>query len=156
MNTLVLRRQGIAILALIGLLIAADLSLFRLGFIGQLACTGDGGCAAVQLSPWSRLLGVPVPYIGVVAYGTILTFALMGSRPSHTEGIAIARALFGLGLTALAFAAYNTFAEAFLIRAFCPWCIACASAAVGICLLALPEAHHLRAGPQPGVPVGRL
>jgi len=49
----------IAVLALIGVLDAAYLSLYKLGIIGGLTCT-IGSCEQVQNSPQSALFGIPV------------------------------------------------------------------------------------------------
>jgi uncharacterized membrane protein len=136
----------IAVLALAGLLIAIYLSLFRLGFIGSLVCFSSGeGCEVVQFSPWSAIAGIPIPYIGLVAYSIILTTALLGARPAHLESRAVRNTLFTMGVLALGFATYNMSIEAFAIHAFCVWCATCACCAAGIFLLSLPERPHRRA-----------
>lgn len=150
------RRMVIALFALAGLLIASYLSLFRLGLIGQLICSPGSGCSAVQLSPWSKLFGAPVPYIGVVAYTAVLVLALLGIRLEHVASVSLARGLFGLGITSLAFAAYNVIVETFVIRAYCPWCLACAGCATAIFAFSVPEARWLRAGSVDAVMVEGL
>ncbi len=141
------RRMGIALLALVGLMIAIYLSLYRLGILGTLLCGVAGkGCETVQLSEWSKLAGIPVVYIGVVAYTALLSTALAGTRPRFFEDRGVSTTLFALGCCAAAFATYNTSVEVFFIHAFCPWCVTCAGCAFSIFLLGLPERRLRRGG----------
>jgi hypothetical protein len=47
-----------ALIALIGVFLSLYLTLFKLGYIGTLAC-GTGSCETVQLSKWGDFLGLP-------------------------------------------------------------------------------------------------
>lgn len=138
-----LNRMAIAGLALGGLLIAAYMLLYTIGVIGQVAC-GTGGCETVQASPFATFIGVPVPLIGVLGYGATLAAALLGVQPGWTADRRIALALVGLGAVAFVFTAYLNYLEAFVIRAWCRWCIGSAIVATLIFLFSLREIPRLR------------
>jgi uncharacterized membrane protein len=147
-----MRRIAIAFFALTGALVALYLTLFRLGLMSGPYCTSGSACDVIQASPWSKVLGIPVPTLGLVAYSAILVLAVAGTRPRGTQSVGIHRALALLGVVALLFAGYNTAIELFVIHAFCVWCAVCAGAAAGIFLLTLPEwrgPHSQRRRPVP-------
>lgn len=141
-----LTRMGIAVLSLAGLFIAAYLLLHRLGVVGTLECGADGGCSVVQSSRWAVFLGIPVPAWGVGGYGLLFGTALAAVQPRLVGDRRVAAALFGLSAFAFAFSLYLTALEAFVIHAWCRWCLASAGIATAIFLLSLPEIRRLRRG----------
>src|SRR6266487_3136044 len=74
------RRQAIVLLALVGLLLALYLSLYKLGLIGTLQC-GTGSCEYVQTSRYAELLGMPVAFYGVAGYAVLFVVGLAGVQP---------------------------------------------------------------------------
>jgi uncharacterized membrane protein len=108
-------RTTAAALALGGAAIAAYLSYTRLTDTSIICPTT--GCATVQRSEYSTLLGVPVAYIGVVGY---LAVAVAVSR----AGRSARRLASALVLVAAGFASYLLVAQLFLIDAVCTWCVA--------------------------------
>ncbi len=82
-------RMAGALLSLLGLLLATYLYLYKIGKIGTLAC-GTGSCETVQLSPYSRFLGLEVAMIGICGYGLLLILSLLGlqASPGRLEGCA--------------------------------------------------------------------
>jgi uncharacterized membrane protein len=136
-------RMAIAVLALIGVLISAYMAAYSFGFIGDVAC-GAGGCLIVQNSPWARFLGVPVGLIGLLGYGALLVAALLGLQPRFAAGRGVPLVLLGGASIGLAFSAYLTYLEAFVIHAWCRWCVASAVLAGLLFLFALPEYRRLR------------
>lgn len=136
-------RMIIAVVALAGVFLSLYMLLFKLGMIGELSC-GTGSCDRVQASPWSSFLGVPVPLLGVAGYAVIAALALAGVRPAWVGGRGIAAALLVTTAGAFAFSMYLTYLEAFVINAWCRWCIASAIMATIIFLCAQPELRHLR------------
>jgi uncharacterized membrane protein len=129
-------RQGIALLALLGLFVAAYLYLYKVGAIGSLAC-GSGGCETVQLSKQSRFLGVEVALIGVLGYAVLLILALLGLQESQAGRSGSARALLVLSGIAVVFTLYLKGLELFVIHAICRWCVVSAVIIVAIFVLAL-------------------
>jgi uncharacterized membrane protein len=138
-----LNRMIIAVLALVGVVIAGYMLMYKLGVIAAVAC-GTGACETVQASPWSNFLGVPVPLIGVGGYATILGVALAGVQGSRVGDRRTAWALLLLTTLALVFSIYLSAVEAFWIGAWCRWCIGSAVVATLLFLCALPELPRLR------------
>jgi uncharacterized membrane protein len=136
-------RMGIAVLALVGLLIAAYLTLFKLGFMGAIQCS-IGGCEKVQASRWAEFLGYPVAAWGVGAYAAILALALLGLQPRFSEARWVALGLFALAAVGVVFSAYLTYLEAFVIHAWCQWCVVSAILITLIFLLSIPGLRRAR------------
>jgi uncharacterized membrane protein len=111
-----------AALALAGLLVALYLWLWKMGFLGVLAC-GDGGCETVQLSPYASFLGIPVALYGVVGYAAMLAVSLAGLHGRGAERAWPTTALLALSGAGVAFTAYLTYLEAAVIHAWCRWCV---------------------------------
>ena len=63
-------------LALVGLLISLYLWLWKIGWLGALAC-GEVGCETVQLSEYADVYGVPVAFVGMVGYAAMLVAGLI-------------------------------------------------------------------------------
>lgn len=139
-----LGRMAIALLALGGLFVSVYLLLFELGVIGTLVCGVGGGCHTVQTSSWAVFLGMPVPVWGVVGYALLFGFALAGLQPRFANSRGLGLALLGLGTAAFAFSAYLTGLEAFVIRAWCRWCLVSAALATLIFACSLAEMPRLR------------
>jgi uncharacterized membrane protein len=136
-------RMGITVLALVGVLISTYMSAYSFGFLGEIVC-GSGGCETVQNSPWARFYGVPVPLIGLVGYGALLVAGLLGLQPAAAASRAVPFVLAAGATAGLLFSAYLTYLEAFVIHAWCRWCIVSAVLATLIFLFALPEFRRLR------------
>jgi len=144
-------RMGIALLALVGVLVSTYLMLHRLGYIGSLACGVDGGCSTVQSSEFATFVGIPVPLVGLVGYGALMAVALASISPRWQDSRALAALLFGMAGVGFLFSAYLTALEAFVIHAWCRWCVASAIIATLVFLLALAELPRLRR-PNPRAP----
>jgi uncharacterized membrane protein len=139
-----LSRMGIALLSLAGLFVSIYLFLFKIGAIGSLACGLDGGCQTVQASQWAYFLGVPVAAYGVAGYLVLFGVAMAGIRPGLERDRRVAGGLLLLASGAFAFSVYLTALEAFVIHAWCRWCVVSAVLATLIFALALFEIPHLR------------
>jgi uncharacterized membrane protein len=133
----------IAVFALVGTLIGVYMSLYKLGVIETLAC-GSAACESVQSSPWAVFLGIPVPFLGVAGYASIMALALAGLHPGPSMDRRIASALLALTSIAFAYSIYLSWVEAVLIQAWCRWCIASAVVSTLLFLSALPELPRLR------------
>ena len=107
----------------VGVAISAYLLGIRL--IGIPAICGPalgpfGGCAKVEASAWSSIGPIPVAAIGVVGSALLLVATLLHAR-HRSEGVlalwlfaALAGAAVDLGLIAI---------QAFVIGAWCVWCL---------------------------------
>ena len=112
----------VALVALAGLFVALYLTLYKLGYIGTLAC-GTGACETVQLSKWATFLGFPVGAWGVAYYAAVLAVAIVGVLPAHAERISVSQLLVGMTGVGLLFSAWLTYLELFVIHAICRWCV---------------------------------
>ena len=118
-------RMSAALTALAGVFISAYLWLYKLGKIGTLTC-GTGGCETVQLSPYSRFLGLEVAAIGAVGYALLLALSLASLNARPAVAARLITALVGLSGMALLFTLYLKYLELFVIHAICRWCVASA------------------------------
>jgi len=125
-----------ATLGLVGLLMSLYLWLWKIGALGALAC-GDGGCEAVQLSPYAYVVGVPVALLGVVGYLAILVVALAGLQPRFAAARWPTDLLLALAAAGVAFSAYLTYLEAAVIHAWCRWCLGSATIIAAILVTVL-------------------
>ena len=136
--------MAMAVLSLVGLFIALYLALHRVGVIGTLACGADGGCSTVQTSSYATFLGVPVPFIGVLGYLVLFGASMMAVSRGDDGDRRVPALLLALSAGAFAFSVYLTTLEAFVIHAWCRWCVVSAIIATLIFLFSLPEAARLR------------
>lgn len=117
------RRMAVALIALPGVFVSLYLLLYEMGVYGGLVCGAGGSCEVVQTSSWSVFLGVPVPGWGVAWYLAVLGVALLGLRPGALDEAWPDRALAVLAAGGVVFTAYLTYLEAFVIEAWCRWCV---------------------------------
>jgi len=87
------------------------------------ACFGPGGCETVNGSRFATLGAVPVAAIGVAGYLLIagaLAVRRWGPAPARR---AAGYAVFALAAAGTAFSLYLTAIEAFVLHAYCAWCL---------------------------------
>jgi uncharacterized membrane protein len=129
-------RMSAAVLSLIGLFVSAYLYLYKIGRIGSLAC-GAGGCETVQQSPWSRFAGIEVALIGLAGYTGLLLVSLLALQPGPSTRRWPSTVLLLLSGLGVAFTAYLTYLELFVINAICRWCVGSAVIILAILVVAL-------------------
>ena len=140
-------RMVVAAVALIGVFVAGYLLLYKLGFLGSLACGVGGGCETVQASRYALFLGIPVAAWGLAGYVGILLVALAGAQPRFAGERWVSWGLLILTGVAFVFSVYLSALEEWVIRAWCRWCIVSAAIATTTFLFSLPEIARLRRGP---------
>lgn len=137
-------RMVVALLSLLGLLIALYMLAYAMGLTGPVIC-GIGDCEAVQNSPYSRIGPVPVAALGVVGYLVLIFTCFLGLQPSSRGSRLIPKILLAGGMGGLVFTGYLTYLEGFVIHAWCQWCVGSAII-MGLAFLAiLPEIRQLGA-----------
>lgn len=129
--------MAIAVLALIGIFVSSYLALYKLGYLGIIQCS-VGGCETVQSSQYAIFLGVPVAVWGVGAYLALFLLALLGVQPAWAGERWVANGIFALAAAGVAFSSYLTYLEAFVIHAWCQWCVVSAILITLIFLLSIP------------------
>ena len=132
-------RLAAIVLAAIGLCVAAYLTYIHYEGIKPV-CGLGGNCEKVQSSEWSKLAGIPVALLGLLAYAAILATLFVEREEALVAGALFALAGFG-------FSAYLTYRELFSIDAICPWCVA---SAVIMSLLAVVTTARLLMAPATG------
>jgi uncharacterized membrane protein len=108
-------------------LLADALAVAGLGVAGYLTwahyvgadviCARGGGCETVQASSYAEIAGIPVAVFGLAFYTAIL--GLLGWDSDDARFAATALAFVGV-----LFSAYLVVLQAFVIHAYCVWCLA--------------------------------
>jgi uncharacterized membrane protein len=123
------------ILAVLGTLDSIYLLIYKLTGNPHM-CLGNGGCHDVNFSPYSMIYGIPVSVFGMAAYLAILCILFLEGRLKiATENGPLA--IFGITLGGVAFTAYLTYLELYIIHAICPFCVASAVVIILLFILAI-------------------
>lgn len=109
-------RAGVALVAAAGAAVAGYLTYVHYK-PDALICTSGGGCETVQDSSYAELVGIPVALLGIFAFLAVLVLVAWDSELARTLAAAIA-------LTGVGFAVYLLVLQAFVIDAWCVWCLA--------------------------------
>lgn len=110
--------KTLTILAVAGLLVSIYLT-FKTYDPSSVACSIGGGCETVLSSDYAKILGVPVSVYGIlwyVAQLALIYFVLIKQKLQF----AVLPIWVALGL---AFSLYLLYLEAFVIHAYCTWCL---------------------------------
>ena len=108
-------RAAVALVALAGVAVAGYLTYVHYQ-PDALICTSGGGCETVQDSSYAELAGIPVALLGLLGYVAVLVLVAWDSELARTLSAAIA-------LVAAGFAVYLIVLQAFVIDAWCIWCL---------------------------------
>ncbi len=104
------------------------------------------GCNTVANSPYARIFGVPLGYIGLIFYLHIFAFAALLASDPCSRGLRLGTLLYAaLGVSASICFMYIQFA---FIHAFCIYCLV---SAVLTLLLLVAALAHFRATREPPV-----
>lgn len=115
---------SIVIFAILGAIDSTYLLIYKLTGNNRM-CLGNGGCHNVNFSSYSEIYGIPISAIGLVAYLAMVGIILLEPRLRLLEDNG-PLLLFGMGITGVAFSAYLTYLEIYVIHAVCPFCVASA------------------------------
>jgi uncharacterized membrane protein len=138
------KRMLVALVALAGVFVALYLTLYKLGYIGTLACA-VGSCEKVQTSKWATFLGLPVGLWGVGYYVAVLAMALAGLTPRYQDSRPLSKLLFGVTAFGLLFSLWLTYLELFVIDAICQWCVVSAVLATTLFVLSWLDLREVTA-----------
>lgn len=145
----------VVVLAVAAAGLSAYLTYASMAADGPVGCGTGAGCAEVLGSPWSKVLGLPVSLLALLAYAVLLVAALT----TRAGGEALRR-LAWLGCTIAAAAilgsgAWFTYVQAVKINTWCPYCLAAhglGAALVTMVLACFVRGRALHA--WPGLPLG--
>ena len=130
------RRYIISLLALAGLGVSAYLLTVHWGWWSAV-CLGVGDCEAVNTSRYSEFLGIPVALFGMGAYAAM--FALSVFAQQNIQPLWTRRGIFILAAVGVAFSAYLTYIELYVLYEICPWCVLSAILVSAIAVLSALE-----------------
>jgi protein-disulfide isomerase/uncharacterized membrane protein/rhodanese-related sulfurtransferase len=120
-----------------------------------IVCLGSG-CDAVRASSYSHLFGVPLPAFGVATYVVLGLLIFAEVLVSARLGRAIRNAVAGISCVGFLFSIYLTSREAFVIHAWCAWCVVSALVITGIFILSLFELRQPLAPSDPLAAIARV
>jgi uncharacterized membrane protein len=126
----------IRVLCVLGIAVAGYLTGTHLADAAPY-CGAAHGCADVQDSPYSEVVGIPVSVVGVVGYLILLALSLVRGRVSEDVEFYLPVLSFGAALIGVLYSAYLTYLEAFVIRAWCYWCVTSAVIVTAIWVLSI-------------------
>lgn len=126
-------------LAILGLVVASYLVYIKYNPTSSL-CTGVGGCASVNTSTYSELMGFPVAAYGAAAFIFLVSVLLLETCLGLLRqwGPLL---VFGVSLAGTLYSAYLTYIEIAVIDAVCPYCV---TSAVVMTLIFLASIFRLR------------
>ena len=130
----------VAALALAGIFISLYLTLYKLGYIGELSCS-IGSCETVNTSKWSTFLHLPVAAWGLLFYVDVFAVALVGTMPRLENEPAISLLLTAQAAVGVLFSGWLTYLELGVIHAICIWCV---TSAVIVTLIFVTSVFDLR------------
>jgi len=113
---------AVVALCLLGLAVSLYLLSYKLG-AGPRVCLTGHGCADVNASPYSYFLGIPVSVYGIAAYAVMLVAGGIWALKGEEAPDWVLLGGFGLAVAGFAFSVYLTYLEAFVIHAYCSWCL---------------------------------
>ena len=138
------KRMLVALVALAGVFVALYLTLYKLGYIGTLACA-VGSCETVQTSKWATFLGFPVGGWGVGYYAFVVTLAIVGLTGRFADSRRLSEILVGVTAFGMLFSFWLTYLELFVIHAICQWCVISAVLATILFILSWLDFRELSA-----------
>jgi len=147
------RRKWMAVVSLAGLFLGVYLTLYHYGFIGTLACNVSS-CEKVQTSRWSMLFGLPVAMWGAGFYALMLALCVAGLQPRYETSRGLALAIMLLAGWGAVFTGWLNYVEAFILHAWCEWCLGSATMVLILFVLAVLDWRETSAVvADEGVPV---
>ena len=135
------RSLVIALLAFIGMVDALYLSIKRNA--GPIPCHVTRGCTDVLTSKYSEIAGIPLSWFGLAFYVTIFSLAIFKTfeDPKHPMNAPVT-AIFYLAGAALVVSALLVGIQAFILKAFCEYCLLSAALVLTMFLVAPNPRKH--------------
>lgn len=114
---MITKRNSLLVLSVMGIGVSAYLAYTKLTS-SPIICGGNSGCGIVQNSPYSTVIGIPLGIWGMAYF--FFLFSLFYIENIKKAGLVRSLAV----LWGLVFSLYLTYLEAFVIKAYCLWCLA--------------------------------
>ncbi len=130
------RRWAVLFFLLVGMAASGYLTYTHLAHVDPV-CYGVGDCAYVQASSYAKIFGIPIALLGLLAYMGMFLLAIAAYTVlDEARGYLAQQALFGLAFAGTLYSAYLTYVEAFVLHAWCIYCVTSAIAITAVCVLA--------------------
>ena len=110
------------IFSLLGLTDATYLLIIKFTEIKSLCIPSIGDCWTVNNSVYSEWNGIPISAFGMLAYLSILSILIFGSRLPFLKNNGHIF-IFAISLAGFLFSIYLTYLQFAVIKAICPFCI---------------------------------
>jgi protein-disulfide isomerase/rhodanese-related sulfurtransferase len=120
-----------------------------------MVCLGSG-CDEVRASAYAHLFGLPLPAFGVASYAILALLIFAEVLFSARLGRAIQYLVAGISCAGFLFSIYLTSLEAFVIHAWCAWCVVSALVVTGIFALSLLELRQPPPLTDPAAAMARI
>ena len=121
-----------ALLSLAGLADALYLTVEH--FAGRsVPCSVTGGCEEVLTSSYAVIAGIPLAALGAAAYFSVFSLATLAIFGYRTAGILLRPLVAVMVLMSL----WLFYLQAFVIRAFCQFCLLSAAITIGLMIVVL-------------------
>jgi len=137
------KRMIVSTLALIGVFVSTYLTLFKLGYTGELKCS-VGSCETVNTSQWATFLGLPVAAWGLGFYVVALILSMLGIQEKYADSRTFSVALVVLTGWGVVFSGWLTYLELFVINAICIWCVTSACIVAIMFLVSIADLREFR------------
>ncbi len=120
------------VLALVGLVDSIYLTVKHLA-AEPVPCSLISGCETVLTSDYAAIAGIPLAAFGAAAYFTAFSLALLAMFGNRNAWL-----LFGIAATGMAgFTLWLLYLQAFVIGAFCQFCLLSAVTSLGLFIVAV-------------------
>ncbi|MCR4312410.1 MAG: vitamin K epoxide reductase family protein [Candidatus Uhrbacteria bacterium] len=136
------------VVSFLGFIDAAYLSASHFTHV-SLPCTITHGCEIVTSSTYAVTFGIPVALFGAAYYLSVF-FGIVTYK--ETKNPALLRGISLLTVSGLAASAWFLYVQAFLLRAFCQYCLLSAITSTVLFALGMYTLHFLKtssSGPSP-------
>lgn len=114
--------KGLVGTAFLGLLLSGYLFIAYVS-PEPIACVSGEGCKIAQQSDYAAFLDIPTPAYGMVFYFCLGTLGALWSEATKKRILPLLVLLCGSGF---AVSLFLTYVEAFILEAWCSWCVASA------------------------------
>ena len=123
----------ILILSFAGILDTSYLTIKRFTR-DSINCSIFEGCDFVTTSVYSTILGIPVAVLGIVFYVSIFTLSYLYLKSKNQK---IVKFIFGLSIVGFLMSIWFLYTQAFVLNAFCLYCLVSAGLSTTIFILSL-------------------
>ena len=138
----------VGMLAFIGVFLSTYLTLYKLGYIGELQCA-VGSCETVNTSRWATFFGLPVAAWGLGFYVATLALVMLGIQERYADSRGVSIALVTMTGWGVVFSGWLTYLELFVIHAICQWCVVSAILVLVMFVLSVADYREMVASQRP-------